>query len=550
MARMIPSSLRPDVESRAERRLFDRLRKETPEDVVAFHSVAWLIPGEHGKPRQGEADFVLAHPDWGIVAVEAKGGTIRYDAHTGSWFTTGKTGEHEIKDPVAQASRAHYSLRDLLGRSRRGGADRIAIGHAVAFPDARVDVRRLRPDVPREIVLDHGDLTRLDDRVASIFRYWQADNPSLGDDGIKRLEDVLANSFELRAPLAFELAEAERSLLELTEQQYTLLDMLARHTRAAIAGCAGSGKTFLAAEKARRLAKNGFRVLVVCFNVLLAEHIRRGLADAEGIDVFAYDDLCRHVLGEAGLPFPEEPEVGDEWRYYPGLRNAFAEHVEVAAGRYGALIVDEAQDIHADWWLPLQLLLENPDESPLYVFFDDNQRIFPVPAGLPISDPPYQLTVNCRNTQRINAVVRAYYEGDTIEARGPEGIPVDTHFYTDDEELLAQLDANVRRWREEAEVRPEQIALLTPRSSERSTLWTIDRIGGVRLTDDPWEKGKILRSSIGRFKGLERLVVAMTELEGARDDALYIGFSRASTFLSIFCPTNARRRLPAELLAG
>src|SRR5207247_1250164 len=145
---------------------------------------------------------------------------------------------------------------------------------------------------------------------------------------------------------------------------------------------------------------------------------------------------------------------------------------------------------------------------------------------------------------------RAYDEGETIEARGPEGIPVDTHFYTDDEELLAQLDASVRRWREEAEVRPEQIALLTPRSSERSALWTIDRIGGVRLTDDPWEKGKILRSSIGRFKGLERLVVAMTELEGARDDALYVGFSRASTFLSIFCPTNARRRLPAELLAG
>src|SRR5204862_7906892 len=125
--------------------------------------------------------------------------------------------------------------------------------------------RRLRPDVPRVIVRDQAGFTRLDDRVASIFRYWQADTPSLGDDGIKRLEDVLANSFELRAPLAFELAEAERSLLELTEQQYTLLDMLARHTRAAIAGCAGSGKTFLAAEKARRLAKNGFRVLVVCF---------------------------------------------------------------------------------------------------------------------------------------------------------------------------------------------------------------------------------------------------------------------------------------------
>ena len=68
---------------------------------MSRHSVAITV---NGKPRQGEADFVLAHPEWGIVTVEAKGGTIRYDARTGSWFTTGRTGEHEIKDPVALAN--------------------------------------------------------------------------------------------------------------------------------------------------------------------------------------------------------------------------------------------------------------------------------------------------------------------------------------------------------------------------------------------------------------------------------------------------------------
>ena len=39
-----------------------------------------------------------------------------------------------------------------------------------------------------------------------------------------------------------------------------------------------------------------------------------------------------------------------------------------AARSYGAIVVDEAQDFDADWWLPLQLLLESPDTSPLYVF--------------------------------------------------------------------------------------------------------------------------------------------------------------------------------------
>jgi hypothetical protein len=37
--------------------------------------------------------------------------------------------------------------------------------------------------------------------------------------------------------------------------------------------------------------------------------------------------------------------------------------------------------------------------------------------------------------------------------------------------------------------------------SQRSALWKVDRVGGTSLTDDPWEKSKILRSSIYRFRG-------------------------------------------------
>jgi hypothetical protein len=104
-------------------------------------------------------------------------------------------------------------------------------------------------------------------------------------------------------------------------------------------------------------------------------------------------------------------------------------------------------------------------------------------------------------------------------------------------------------WIEQAEVRPDDIALLTAKSPARSALWTVDSLGGVRLTEDPWEAGRILRSSIHRFKGLERLVVAVTELDGARSDVFYVGFSRPNVFLSIFCPESARHRLPRQLVA-
>jgi hypothetical protein len=548
---MVPSVLAAEGVSRAERRLFERLRDETSDELVAFHSVAWLVPGANGRaPRQGESDFVLAHPDRGVITVEVKGGSVSFDAATGQWRTQGREGEFVIRDPVRQAQRNSHLLRASLARARRDIDERIGFGYAVAFPDTRNTARRLRPDVPREIVIDHRDLDGLEEKVERIFAYWsdREKHAPLGATGLAALKSVLANSFVLKAPLAFELEEEERELLELTEQQYMILDALARHTRVAIAGCAGSGKTFLAAEKARRLAAQGFDVLLVCFNLLLARHLGHGLADVDGIDVFAYDDLCRHIAREAGREFAEEPTPGAEGKYYAQLRNAFAESVDVAAGRYGALIVDEAQDIHPDWWIPLQLLLQDPDRSPLYVFYDDNQRIFPVPEGLPISDPPVHLTINCRNTQRINEIVRAYYGGETIVARGPQGLPVDLHLYDNEDELVRELDAGVRALLEQAEVPPHEIVLLTPRSSARSVLWQVEKLGGVRLTDDPWEKGRILRSSIYRFKGLERLVVAVAELDGARDDAFYVGFSRASTFLSIYCSKSARRRLPRELV--
>ena len=183
------------------------------------------------------------------------------------------------------------------------------------------------------------------------------------------------------------------------------------------------------------------------------------------------------------------------------------------------------------------------------MFFDDNQRIFPVPKNLPVPDEPYQLTHNCRNTQAINKLVNAFYKGGTIRALGPPGTPLDPHFYETESELLEQLDLNVRRWIEEAGVSPDDIALLTPKGAHRSALSRVDSLGGAPLTDDPWAPG-VLRTSIYKFKGLERLVVGVVELESVRDEVFYVGFSRPNVFLSIFAPESARVKLQRALGTG
>ena len=259
--------------------------------------------------------------------------------------------------------------------------------------------------------------------------------------------------------------------------------------------------------------------------------------------MLAFYGLCRDVAELAGIDIPPEPEPSEEGAYYSRLAAIFAEHSTSMEGRWDALIVDEGQDVSADWWDPLQLMLPDPDRSPLYVFFDDNQKLFPVPTGMPILDAPFELTVNCRNTKRINELVMRFYRGGTIEAGGPDGMPIERHAYADEAELLSQLEDAVGAWVGQAEVDPSDVALLSGYADHRSALWKVKALAGIRLTDDPWERNAIFRSSIYRFKGLERMVGGLCELDGVREQALYVGLSRPSVFLSIFGSQKALQRL-------
>lgn len=88
MARMYPNQLSPDTASDAERRLYAAFRDELDNRYTVFHSVAWQSLDPDGRPRDGEADFVIAHPRRGIPVMEAKGGAIRCDPRTGRWTCT------------------------------------------------------------------------------------------------------------------------------------------------------------------------------------------------------------------------------------------------------------------------------------------------------------------------------------------------------------------------------------------------------------------------------------------------------------------------------
>ena len=534
----IPEHILSDPKRSAERAVFEALT-QLPDSFNVYYSVAWLSRRLTGDAQDGEADFVVAHPELGVLILEVKGGAIAYDAATSQWSSANRHGEvFLIKDPAAQARTNKYALLQKLQDMPGWSTEWLTIGHAVIFPDTVVTNVQLRPDLPKDIILDGNSLTAIEQAIRRVFAYFHQTDGRTGRPGADRLmvlNELLAKSFNLRTPLGIELTYQDERLLELTEQQMQILDMLSFQRRATVCGCAGSGKTMLAMEKARRLAAEGFDVLLTCFNVQLAEHLANRAPD--GVSVFHFHGLCEYLIREAGIKAipPRDANV----YYNQFLPDLMLEAVESLGPQFDAIIVDEGQDFRENWWLALNELLREPKTGVLYVFFDDNQNLYQGVTQLAnlIDSPPFLLVENCRNTQQIHRLVATFHQqGSRLKARGPLGAAPQWLPYTMQEEMVRILRRTLHNLVNEEAVSPQDLIILTPRAEARSALTEGLALGNFVLTRKPPRlSGQIQVDTIHRFKGLERKVVIIAELDEAahRDKSLilYVGCSRARVHL-------------------
>ena len=425
--RPLPASVRDDPRRSAEVRTYEAL-DTLDDDFHVFYGVTWQSRNG-GRARDGEADFLVAHPDLGLLVLEVKGGRIARGPE--GWTSTDRTGTvHGIRDPGQQAQENHYLLLDKI-REFPGWRHRpIRAGHGVVFPDCAVD-GALTLDLPREILMGHDDLVRMRKRIPEMYRHYNAmpgAQEGLGSDGVDLLIDTLGRTFTLRCPLGAALVEEERRILTLTQQQVDVLDMLSRLPRVMVRGAAGTGKTILAAEKARRLGKQGFRVLLTCFNRPLAAFLSNSLAGTPGVTIATFNTLCHDLAKEAGLPIEEnvqgQPQMAQYFRdEHPRLLLDALDRMPDR--RFDAIVVDEAQDFQPHWWEPLLLSLADPTDGILYLFLDANQQIYSRPGGLPTGMVEVPLTKNLRNTQCIHRAALKHFRGEPVEAVGPEGREVE-----------------------------------------------------------------------------------------------------------------------------
>jgi len=517
--RRLPAAIRSESRRSAEIKVYDALAKQLGSGWVVFYSRPWLGEASTGAEIDGESDFVVAHPDCGVLFIEVKGGAITYEPAEDRWTSTDRYGiRHRIKNPVKQASDSKHALLRKAQAERGWPNGFFRFRHGVIFPDVPSVPQNMGPDRPRDLFATRPDLDRLVDWI--VQRLSGGNEEPLGPHGMRVLENLLARPIQLHSPLAYSSADDDEAIENLTPQQFHILNAFEELHRVAVSGGAGSGKTVLACEDARRLAATGRRTLLTCGSMRLAEHIRTVLRDSK-VEVATFAELARRLGTEASLlaadavPQPEQlPDI---------VFDSLALRPDLA---YDAVVVDEAQDFTPTTWVAIDALASRTDTSTLHAYFDSNQRLYGELRSHFDSYTllPIRLSRNLRNTQNIHEATQRFYRGPGLIADGPVGAEV--QWLPCDEGQMERTALNeVRRLINAESVLAEDIAVLSPGGASLTTLAT-------PLRDQVY--AGLTLSTITDFKGLERrfvIVLATRELSDVPELA-YVALSRARVHLT------------------
>lgn len=231
-------------------------------------------------------------------------------------------------------------------------------------------------------------------------------------------------------PQRFSFDELRTGVKRLTDEQYLVIDFLRLVRRVRVSGCAGSGKTLVAAEKAIRLSKGSFKVLFLCHSPELAAYVRSHLTIGTSVQVI---DFCSWVRNLAGTTEEESTPVFTHFDEPSDTTLAKAvDCLSKIDQKYDAVIVDEAQDFRDDWWLVVEAGLRQ--DSIFYIFHDDNQSLLPRRGTYPDIGPQIDLSRNCRNDGRIFELMRCLADGLPKPELPPQGRAI-IHVYRIGEEI-------------------------------------------------------------------------------------------------------------------
>lgn len=545
MVTFIPPYMGEEIKSNAEKKMYDVLRELDIEDAYVLHSLG--LP-RHQNKIYGEIDFVIVCKR-GVACLEIKGG--RVECRDGQWFFTDRYGVERQKPegPFAQVTGNMFSLlTELKNRfSSNTRMKNLLVGCGVVFPD--IEFKSTSQEIIKEIVYDVRT-SSITDYINGVFDYWASrqhrETAKLSKGDVKDIVDYLRGNFIFIPSLADRLNNTDKRLVRLTNEQAQIMTALGMNSHLLIEGNAGTGKTLLATDFARKKAENGDKVLYLTFNKNLANDVRRQLGHSDFIKVINIHALFGDYINV------DEAMARDNPTQYFGeiLPEQFLNWIEslsidkLDSLKYDVLVMDEGQDIIKPVYLyALDVLLKGGLEKGNWaIFYDEKQNIYnPEYAdGIDIIESyqctKFKLFVNCRNTIQIGSYSSKTSGIEIKDFLNENGEEVQKISFVDQADFKQQIKDILKNMRKE-KVELSEVLFLAPKKYANSSLVE----AGIEVNElgEHYDYDSSLPgyATIQGFKGLDARVVIMVDVDEILDKNfsrfMYIAATRARTLLYV-----------------
>ena len=540
MATIFPSTYpkRPDPND-PEFEVFEILRK-LPDQYTVFYSKKFKGAGSW--KEESEIDFIIFDGAKFLLCLEVKGGVIEYNGEQERWLQNGKQMK---RSPDRQASAAMSNALSFLGPDARN----LNVGWALGFPNCCLP-NNFNPTsgIPGPIIIDQERFNHVEQSIQKTGQYYveQVGRPGISSATAKSIISRLTRSIGFVTKVGVRIERDYQQLLEVTEEQYKVLEDLEINEKSIVRGFAGTGKTVLATEFARRKEKEGKKVLFLFYNRFIANKVSRSFDRDSEINCTRFQKFAKAAIDQTDTDWwNTHYRKNDDsfWEEDISLKLVDLTHDE--ADKFDAIIVDEGQDFKPDWFEYLEGLLVDSEESRFVVFYDEHQDVFGRWSDLPWGEKGAsrkQLTENCRNTKSIiNYLNDKRPTGMTPFKRSPDGEKVIERRVSGPEEAKGKILDDITGVLNEG-VLPGQIVVLLNPGKKESCLADVTKIGRVKFESVSRYYDERSRSiqftTINMFKGLEADVVFVVACERYKEKALseilYAQGSRARTLLYVY----------------
>ena len=455
-ATMYPSELLEFDERSKEDLIYKALRDGLSSEYHVFHSQQIRHVDDSAALREKEIDFLIYHKDKGVLCLEAKhcdpkrkqefgfvngrwqysnGMEMKFGSRVpseenggGGPFMQAKYEQLEVRDSVFRAALENKCRRESPQCDHRDIKNycdeflaRFKIGYGVCFHGLtrdEINAKSFPPEASKDLVLSLDDFKsgRTQQAIDSLYAI------KVGNCTITRIDDnehdwilneVLCPAFNVRMSKRTGALYEEIMYSYLLKEQVAVLNFLEGQHSAAINGLAGTGKTYVAMEWARRCASRNERVLYICFNSALKDFLEEqfrhesnsNLVDFRTFAGYITNDLCIRELTSSQQYLRADEKITDMLGSFP------YQHVIVDEGQDCALSYIE--DSHFIDDMKEIALYDSGDgkRRSFYLFYDQHQIVAGrggyikcLPRVIRDSDAKLTLYKNCRNTRAIAAV--------------------------------------------------------------------------------------------------------------------------------------------------